>query len=541
MKQTNSLATVIFALALVFGQTKAQVTIGTLDDPHVASILTLRSSSQWNKDTLGLKLPVVALPDTAKLNLGDALIKDNDVDQEAIGMLIYNKTYDPCNGLVPCMYVWDGATWHPAGCALEGCPPKPPGFYNLLWYFGNNSSANSGSPGLKFTNTGGSWTVSDASGVAKINTEENSLTISSDDGTLLFYSQHNMLYNIDNEPMENGSFEGNASTADGLAAAYMGANKYLMFAVSNGYAGNLTTTATTSARAIDAYIIDLEEDNGRGAKIRSIQIEPERTSIGEGIELIPRAGTSYQYFLIYTDCKTSCPTQTQRSTKMYSRLIVIDSINHNNIISQNLVDSIFYFGANGDYGLSYQLKANHQHNKIAMANTRWNVTCLVDFNNSTGRFVAGSQRGVNINGASRYANYSVEFSPDDQYLYTSNYVDNNGTTNPGSEVRIRQWKISDLTNVLNGQTNVYTTPLWEKQYWTQTTYPRKGGGMQLGPDGNIYVLQSYSNKVGVISNPNSGTDLSTRYNANAITLSVTVADAIGFCEGLTPPAVPIVE
>jgi len=541
MKQTNSLAAVIFALTLVFGTTKAQVTIGTLDDPHVASILTLRSSSQWNKDTLGLKLPVVALPDTAKLNLGDALIKDNDVDQEAVGMLIYNKTYDPCNGLVPCMYVWDGATWHPAGCALEGCPPKPPGFYNLLWYFGNNSSANSGSPGLKFTNTGGSWTVSDASGVAKINTEENSLTISSDDGTLLFYSQHDMLYNIDNEPMENGSFKGNASTADGLAAAYMGANKYLMFAVSNGYAGNLTTTATTSARAIDAYIIDLEEDNGRGAKIRSIQIEPERTSIGEGIELIPRAGTSYQYFLIYTDCKTSCPTQTQRSTKMYSRLIVIDSINHNNIISQNLVDSIFYFGANGDYGLSYQLKANHQHNKIAMANTRWNVTCLVDFNNSTGRFVAGSQRGVNINGASRYANYSVEFSPDDQYLYTSNYVDNNGTANPGSEVRIRQWKISDLTNVLNGQTNVYTTPLWEIQYWTQTTYPRKGGGMQLGPDGNIYVLQSYSNKVGVISNPNSGTDLSTRYNANAITLSVTVADAIGFCEGLTPPAVPIVE
>ncbi|MDR1738335.1 MAG: hypothetical protein LBR66_05905 [Candidatus Symbiothrix sp.] len=541
MKQTNSLAAVIFALTLVFGTTKAQVTIGTLDDPHVASILTLRSSSQWNKDTLGLKLPVVALPDTAKLNLGDALVKDNDVDQEAVGMLIYNKTYDPCNGLVPCMYVWDGATWHPAGCALEGCPPKPPGFYNLLWYFGNNSSANSGSPGLKFTNTGGSWTVSDASGVAKINTEENSLTISSDDGTLLFYSQHDMLYNIDNEPMENGSFKGNASTADGLAAAYMGANKYLMFAVSNGYAGNLTTTATTSARAIDAYIIDLEEDNGRGAKIRSIQIEPERTSIGEGIELIPRAGTSYQYFLIYTDCKTSCPTQTQRSTKMYSRLIVIDSINHNNIISQNLVDSIFYFGANGDYGLSYQLKANHQHNKIAMANTRWNVTCLVDFNNSTGRFVAGSQRGVNINGASRYANYSVEFSPDDQYLYTSNYVDNNGTANPGSEVRIRQWKISDLTNVLNGQTNVYTTPLWEIQYWTQTTYPRKGGGMQLGPDGNIYVLQSYSNKVGVISNPNSGTDLSTRYNANAITLSVTVADAIGFCEGLTPPAVPIVE
>ncbi|MDR1738128.1 MAG: hypothetical protein LBR66_04825, partial [Candidatus Symbiothrix sp.] len=108
---------------------KAQVTIGTLQDPHRGALIHLRTTTDnvptQRVDTLGTKLPVVALPDTAHLNLGDALIYNLDVDETATGMVVYNTTNDPCGrGLIPCLYVWDGATWRPAGCSFPECAPS---------------------------------------------------------------------------------------------------------------------------------------------------------------------------------------------------------------------------------------------------------------------------------------------------------------------------------------------------------------------------------------------------------------------------------
>ncbi|MDR1738033.1 MAG: hypothetical protein LBR66_04340 [Candidatus Symbiothrix sp.] len=116
----------LFACTFASFTGKAQVTIGTLQDPHRAALLHLRSRTDivptQQVDTLGTKLTVVALPDTAHLNLGDALIYNLDVDPSATGMVVYNITDDPCGrGLIPCLYVWDGATWHPAGCPFPEC------------------------------------------------------------------------------------------------------------------------------------------------------------------------------------------------------------------------------------------------------------------------------------------------------------------------------------------------------------------------------------------------------------------------------------
>jgi hypothetical protein len=146
-------------------------------------------------------------------------------------------------------------------------------------------------------------------------------------------------------------------------------------------------------------------------------------------------------------------------------------------------------------------------------------------------------------GSTNYPGYSVEFSPDGKYLYTSNYVSLNEEANAAGNVYVRQWNLSALTNTLNYQTQstIYQTPLSEVQYWTQTINVTKGGGLRLGPDGKIYVFQSFSNKVGAISNPNSSTSLSSRYNANALTLSVTTGKSLEFCTGLTQPGVPISE
>ncbi|MDR1738787.1 MAG: hypothetical protein LBR66_08250 [Candidatus Symbiothrix sp.] len=103
---------------------KAQVTIGTLQLPHPGAILHLRTSTQnlpsLETDSLGMKLPVVALPDTVYLNLGDELTYDRDIDLSAMGMVVYNTTDNCSKGLMRCLYVWTGWQWRPVGCP-PGC------------------------------------------------------------------------------------------------------------------------------------------------------------------------------------------------------------------------------------------------------------------------------------------------------------------------------------------------------------------------------------------------------------------------------------
>jgi hypothetical protein len=63
-----------------------------------------------------------------------------------------------------------------------------------------------------------------------------------------------------------------------------------------------------------------------------------------------------------------------------------------------------------------------------------------------------------------------------------------------------------------------------------------GGGLKLGPDGNIYIVRHGTNKIGRISNPNSTSALSGRYNSEGLTLSVYYG-SLQLPAGLTKPAI----
>jgi len=122
----NTKLTVIF-LILILGSLSttgsAQINIGTMNEPHRAAVLQIRTSSTpGGNDTLGMKLTVVALPDTAHLNLTtNPAIHDRDTDETAIGMVVYNITDDCTAGLTPCLYVWLGDKWTPLGCTIRNC------------------------------------------------------------------------------------------------------------------------------------------------------------------------------------------------------------------------------------------------------------------------------------------------------------------------------------------------------------------------------------------------------------------------------------
>ncbi|MDR1737437.1 MAG: hypothetical protein LBR66_01265 [Candidatus Symbiothrix sp.] len=117
----------IFACTLTGFTMNAQINIGTFQEPHRGAVLHLRTSTRLNSDSLGMKLTVTALPDTAKLYLGTSgsSIYHLDVDETATGMIVYNLTERPCGGLTKCLYIWNGGNWIPLGCPVPTCDSVP--------------------------------------------------------------------------------------------------------------------------------------------------------------------------------------------------------------------------------------------------------------------------------------------------------------------------------------------------------------------------------------------------------------------------------
>jgi PKD repeat protein len=141
-------------------------------------------------------------------------------------------------------------------------------------------------------------------------------------------------------------------------------------------------------------------------------------------------------------------------------------------------------------GVGY-MKASHSGNKIVTA-TSFNCSNLdlFNFNPSTGVLSSYVDLGSTL-GTNWY--YGIEFSPNDQILYLSDiYV-----TSSVFQVNLSNYNM--VTLATNGANYEY-------------------GGMQLGPDGKIYIARTGQNFVSCISTPNVvGTGCG--FVNNALTLS----------------------
>ncbi|MDR0605566.1 MAG: hypothetical protein LBG80_14805 [Bacteroidales bacterium] len=371
-------------------------------------------------------------------------------------------------------------------------------FVDDVWYFGMNAQ------GLRFVNNGSSYSAVDASGKSKVNSHENSLVVSSPycDGQTIFYSSHNHLYNSLHEPMSNGHFMGHQSVADGLAACYMGNNKYMFFSVTDAYSPDANT------RGLKAYIIDMNEDHGKGKIIDSLVIENASSDMSESIELIA-ANETHQYWLIYA-------YKTGGHHKLRVRPVDLNA----SLPIGNIIDSIQTSTNSGNH--TYTLKASPQHNRIAIANSDNKTADVFDFDNITGKL--SNQRITPSTYPIRGIAYGVEFSPDGNQLYVAGYT----TTGPDIPV-ICQYEITN-TNLVFRDSIVYWT-------YSGSDGHARGGGLKLGPDSNIYVILSYDVHVGVVSSPNSITPLrDNRYTTMALNYNPS-SFALQFSTGLTKPSI----
>jgi hypothetical protein len=373
-------------------------------------------------------------------------------------------------------------------------------FVDDVWYYGKDAQ------GIRFVNNGGVYSAQDASGESKVNSHENSLVVSSPycNGQTIFYSSHNQLYNSLHEPMTNGSFMGHESVADGLAACYMGKNKYLFFSVTNSY--------EDGDRGLKAYIIDMNADHGRGEVVDSIEIEAVTSDMSESIELLA-AHEPHKYWLIYA-------YRVGTHHKLYVRPVDVNSVNTNGIVG-NKTDSITSSTVSSPYH-TYTLKSSPQHNRLAIAHPDNENVDVFDFDNTLGKLtnLHTTPSSHKIDGLT----YGVEFSPDGNQLYAAGYT--RGTSNTITP-KLYQYEITS-----SGLTYVDAT-----QYWTYTgVYHVRGGGLKLGPDGNIYVVLAYDANVGVISNPNLTTTLhNNRYSFMKLDYEPN-SFALQFSTGLTKPS-----
>ena len=379
-------------------------------------------------------------------------------------------------------------------------------FVDDIWYFGGYETDYSQygtvkptntSPGIIFKkNSSGIYEPHDASGISKVSTFENSLSISSPycDGESIFYVQHDQLYNHNNELMKNGSIQGHWSCADGLAAGYMGDNKYLLFSLTGAY--------ENSTRGLNAYTIDMNLDNGAGSRTgTTIPIEGASASMSESIELIARAGTSNQYWIVY-----------KYGAELRCRLVDVSD-------PGSLTVSSIYTNIGCSNNSSYQLKASHQKNKLAIAYTDATIVEVYDFDNTNGIF--SNKRTINT-GKTR--NYNVEFSPSERYLYVAQHA---------YDGMLMQYDISSTPVMVAGGA---------VKYWSiVTTENHTGGGLKLGPDGKIYVALAFSQYLGVINDPDSDTPLGGvggRYDPQGFVMSRAAGCYLEFSTGLTKPAIP---
>jgi hypothetical protein len=378
-------------------------------------------------------------------------------------------------------------------------------FVDDVWYFGQNAAgAGSKSAGIRFVkNASGQYVAQDASGELNVYSWANSLVVSSPycNGHSIFYASHDNLYNSVHQKMMNGNFNGHASIADGLAACYMGDNKYLFFTVTARYSG--------TPRALKAYIVDMNADNGMGRRSDiEIKVEDAGQNMSETIILTACAGTPDKYWLIYPYCnnKDNCPNSNEMRVRLIDPGKPVSSI----------VGPV-HSRCTKTVGATYSIAASQKYDRIATVNANKTID-VFDFNNSTGTISLRCSTPVNSSSDMS----GVEFSPDGNQLYATEWN--------GKDARLYQYDLSVKNNaaVLAGSI----------QFWRSTQSSNdKGGGLKLGPDNRIYVTQSYTNKVGVISNPDDRTaPLASRYNMDALELDV-VYTGLQFSTGLTKPAI----
>ena len=322
-----------------------------------------------------------------------------------------------------------------------------------IWYFGERAGLdfNSGVP-VALTN-------------GQLDTLEGCATISNNSGQLLFYTDGITVWDRNHAIMPNGTgLFGHPSSSHAATIVPLPGSATLFYV--------FTLDAFVGTNGFCYSIVDMSLNGGNGAvTTKNVQIY---TPSNEKLCIVKHANNS-DYWVV---------THEWNSNNFVSHLLTSSGLSATPVISSA---GVVITGAT-DKVLG-QMKISPNGTKLAIANTNINAE-LFDFNTTTG-IVSNSQVLYNQN----YA-YGVEFSPDSQKLY----ITNNALTH---DYFIFQFDLT-ASNVPNSILTIESGNSINSKPW----------GMQLGPDGKIYVTKPFTSKLNVIHNPNAlGTSCNFQQNA----------------------------
>lgn len=357
------------------------------------------------------------------------------------------------------------------------------------WYFGNNA-------GISFTGTGGAPVVQTN---GKMNNMEGVASIANSKGGLLFYTDGEFVYTKNHTQMTNGSgLKGhNSSTQSAVIVQQpVRSNRYYIFTVDQEWGAN----------GFEYSIVDTSLNGGLGQVIQKNVVLLSKTA--EKVAAVKHAnkvdtwvvahGANDNNFYVYklnsvgissTPVVTAVGPVWSTSDKGYSKGYLKFSPDGTKLVAAIAGTQ------NGSGGIQY----TNNNGRIE----------IYDFDNLTGKLSNPEvidKTNLPSGVGTLSSVYGLEFSPNGRYLYADFYIPKSGSgSNDGND---KIWQIDMLkTGASAKASSIYTVA--SGNAW---------GGMQLGPDGKIYVARPGSTFLSAILKPNcSGSACS--FQNSAITLS----------------------
>lgn len=332
-----------------------------------------------------------------------------------------------------------------------------------IWYFGNHA-------GLDF-NTGTPVAILDGETYNESlqNHSEGTSVIADSSGNLLFYTNGEKIWNRVHQIMPNGdSLLGHLSSTQTLIVPMPeNPNLFYVFTTDAFFQNELMNGLRFS-------VVDICQDGGLGDVLAGEKNILLTDTVAEKLTAI-RHSNGVDYWVI---------THKYNSDAFHSYLLSNTGISDTVITHIGSVHKDFCTGSTSPNKAALgQLKASPDGSKIVCVNGQGcnNISELFDFDNSTG--IISNTLNLQTDSVA-VGLYGATFSPDNSKLYISSWINND---------RVYQYDLSSgvPATIVNSKTVVGN---------------HAGGpwfmGMQLGPDGKIYIAIRNQSSIAVINNPN---------------------------------------
>jgi gliding motility-associated-like protein len=361
------------------------------------------------------------------------------------------------------------------------------------WYFGNNA-------GISFTGTGGA-PVAQTNG--KMNNLEGVASISNSKGGLLFYTDGEVVYNRSHNIMTNGNSPNlkghNSSTQSAVIVQQpVRNNRYYIFTVDEEWKSN----------GFQYSIVDTALNSGLGQVVQ--KNVPILSNCAEKVSAVKHANKVDTWVVTHTGNNNNFYVYKLSSQGLSAP--VISSVGPTWVSTGT--------GSKG-YSKGY-LKFSPDGTKLIAAVAGYQGTTsysqnlgrieVYDFDNLTGKLSNPQiidKNNIPSGVGTISSIYGVEFSPNGRFAYFSFYISSGAFGGDGNE---GIWQMDMSSGVANTMASTI------KKVSTTNMGSTTGGGMQLGPDGVIYIARYNVTYLSAITKPNCEGSACTFVN-NAVNLS----------------------